>query len=87
MNPEYLPEPGDLTGHLAHVAEECAEVQKLCMKSIRFGIHDCHPNTPGVDNLAKMKEEIADLCGSIERLMTCEGELADAARRIAEMEK
>ena len=47
---------------LTCLSEECAEIQQLCSKSIRFGLDSHHPSDPEqVQNIQKLKLEINDL--------------------------
>lgn len=50
---------------LTLLAEECAEVQKLCTKSLRFGLEDTEPNdhTPNSENLI---HELCDVMAIVE---------------------
>jgi hypothetical protein len=46
---------------LTCLSEECAEIQQLCSKSIRFGLDSHHPADPEqVQNIQKLKLEIND---------------------------
>ena len=35
---------------LVVLSEECAEVQQAVSKALRFGLNNCHPDTPGCTN-------------------------------------
>lgn len=44
------------------LAEECAEIQKICTKSLRFGLDSHDPNDPDkIMNIDKLKTEINDV--------------------------
>lgn len=43
---------------LTKIMEECAEIQKICSKSIRFGIYNVNKDR---SNYEKLKEEFKDL--------------------------
>lgn len=43
------------------LAEECAEIQQICSKIIRFGLNSYHPDDPDkIQNFQKLKNEIND---------------------------
>lgn len=46
---------------LTRLVEECAEVQKLCSKAIRFGLDNHHPNEPGITNAMLIHQELSDV--------------------------
>ena len=48
----------DMPKNLEILAEECAEVQLVKSKIIRFGWSDCHPNMPGITNRDRLEEEL-----------------------------
>lgn len=48
-------------GLLTRLMEECAEVQKLCAKALRFGLRNHHPDTPGMDNAMMIHQELCDV--------------------------
>lgn len=50
---------------LVILAEECAEVQHMIMKTLRHGEMESHPDTPNVPNIEMLSEEIADLLFAI----------------------
>ena len=51
----------DKLERLAILAEECAEVQHIIMKTIRHGEMENHPDTPSVPNIEMLSEEVGDL--------------------------
>ena len=59
---------------LTVVMEECAEIQKACSKSIRFGLRSHHPNRPDQSNGDEIVKEFYELSGIIEKLQS-DGEL------------
>jgi hypothetical protein len=56
-------------GKLAHAVQECAEVIQAATKLILFGEQATDPHT-GIqyDNVAKLRAEMADLRGALDRL-------------------
>lgn len=52
---------------LTCIAEECAEIIKVCSKANRFGLDDMHPKTKRV-NYDALIEETNDLLGALELL-------------------
>ena len=61
--------PKDMTGKLAHVAEECGEVIQMVSKCIRFGVTEVYPKqATRKNNAARLLDEMADLEGSLSRL-------------------
>ncbi len=67
-DPRYYPR--SQSGKLAHVIQECAEVIQAATKLVLFGADATDPHT-GIkyDNIAKLREEIDDLRGAIDRLL------------------
>lgn len=53
---------------LVQLMEECAEIQKLASKSLRFGLSDNHPEGPEKTNAILIHEEFMDLLGVIQML-------------------
>ena len=51
----------DKLERIAILAEECAEVQHIIMKSIRHGEMSSHPDTPSIPNIEMLSEEVGDL--------------------------
>jgi len=49
------------------LAEECAEIQHIMSKIIRFGIHSYHPDTK-VTNGAQLFLEVADMMATVDML-------------------
>jgi hypothetical protein len=41
--------------------EECAEVQKVATKCLRFGLKNHHPNRPNINNQAELNKELLDI--------------------------
>ena len=55
------------------LAEECAEIQQLCSKAMRFGLDSHNPDDPERrKNIDKLKLEINDFLGVIEWLEGCD---------------
>ena len=50
---------------LVCMMEECSEIQKLCSKSIRFGLYDFHPERND-SNLNELRQEIIDFHAVLE---------------------
>ena len=50
---------------LAILAEECAEVQHIIMKTIRHGEDSCHPDDLDTTNKMMLSQEVADLVFAI----------------------
>lgn len=47
---------------LAQLGEECSEVNKECMKALRFGLDDHNPKDPNkLSNRKKIEQEMHDL--------------------------
>lgn len=51
---------------LAILAEECAEVQHMIMKTIRHGEDSYHPDEPNISNKDKLSLEVGDLAYAIQ---------------------
>lgn len=65
MKVQFL--PITLQGKIAHVMEECGEVQVAIGKAIRFGLDNHHPVTKET-NRAAILREMRDLRMAISRL-------------------
>ncbi|WP_314062117.1 hypothetical protein [uncultured Vagococcus sp.] len=48
--------------------EECAEIQQVLSKALRFGFDDTHPNKPSDSNEAEILTEYYQLAAMIEEL-------------------
>lgn len=57
-DPKY--QPTNAHDALVRIAEECAEVQYIVCKALRFGIHDYHPKTK-VKNMDALLAEFKDV--------------------------
>lgn len=53
---------------LTLLAEECAEVQKLCTKAQRFGLEDTEPNDH-ITNAENMVHELGDVTAIVEMMV------------------
>ena len=62
----------------AEVVKECADLIKAICKAKRFGFFDCNPQTPGVNNIKYIRNEIKDLRGA---LLEFEATLFDIEKR------
>lgn len=60
MKAEYLPAADDTIGLLTHLAEECNEVAKQCMKAVRFGLDNAYPKGAET-NAQKIMRELQDV--------------------------
>ena len=54
MNFKYLPKTVEEA--MAHMIEECAEVQKVLCKCLRFGIEDTNPHTNKTNKIELITE-------------------------------
>ncbi|MBP1040820.1 hypothetical protein I6N95_07370 [Vagococcus sp. BWB3-3] len=48
--------------------EECAEIQQVLSKALRFGFDDCHPKTPNQSNEEEILTEYYQLTAMIEEM-------------------
>jgi len=46
---------------LTCLMEECAEVQQIASKCMRFGLDNHHPSNPNVTNATELQRELIDL--------------------------
>lgn len=54
---------------LTCLSEECAEIQQLCSKALRFGLDSYHPDDlEMLQNIHKLKLEINDLFAVVDYL-------------------
>ena len=50
--------------------EECAELSKELSKCLRFGLDNHKPDRPDLKNYQALLEEYAQLCGTVERILS-----------------
>lgn len=80
---------------LVKLMEECAEIIQIASKSIRFGLHNYHPDVPhGQNNKYHLEQELIDVLAVLtvmyeEELLDSDAEVTDAeiSKRIEKLEQ
>ena len=58
----------DLNKNLIITMEECAEVQQIASKILRFGLDSYHPDDPTTSNSTRLENELGDLLAMVDIL-------------------
>lgn len=69
MDARFMPK--SFNDKLAHLVEECGEVQHVVGKTLRFGVDNCNPDLPAAEqesNAQWLLRELGDLKRAIERV-------------------